>query len=359
MVVSVVVVLVAVLVVVADHITLSYYAISPGDAEAVAPLIHVPPSKAHPLAGSVLLTDVYLSPVTLLGLVPDLLSANTDLVSSAEVLGPDTPASELTDQGYLEMAQSQSSAKSLALRSLGYKVPEHNAGALVYSVVPGSPAYPVLKVAQIIKAVDGIPTPTACAFVAALHPEPAGSMVHLTIEQSTVTTQAVIHPGPLVQRTVRLAKAPANAAVSGCPGVTGPDKGFLGVGVTTQQNYTYPFPIHINTDQIGGPSAGLAMTLGIIDKLSNGDLTGHHVVAATGTIDSTGQVGDVSGVPQKTIAVERAKATVFFVPPQELAKARSKATASLHVYAVSSLHQALAILRHLGGTIPNLAATGS
>ena len=74
----------------------------------------------------------------------------------------------------------------------------------------------------------------------------------------------------------------------------------------------------VHTQDIGGPSAGLAMTLGIIDKLSSGRLTGNRIVAATGTIDQYGNVGDVGGVAQKTIAVERAGATVFFVPSVEL-----------------------------------------
>jgi PDZ domain-containing protein len=94
------------------------------------------------------------------------------------------------------------------------------------------------------------------------------------------------------------------------------------------------------------------MTLGIIDKLSGGHLTGKRIVAATGTIDSQGKVGDVGGVPQKTIAVERAGATIFFVPPQEYKAALSKDTPQLHVYAVSTLDQALAILKRFGGTVP-------
>jgi PDZ domain-containing protein len=130
------------------------------------------------------------------------------------------------------------------------------------------------------------------------------------------------------------------------------------VDVETQQDFTYPFPVAINTTDIGGPSAGLAMTLGIMDKLSTGDLTGRHVVAATGTIDASGDVGDVGGVAQKTIAVERAGATVFFVPPEEYSVARSKATSSLHVYSVSTLDQALHILRSLGGSVPAAATSG-
>ncbi len=69
-------------------------------------------------------------------------------------------------------------------------------------------------------------------------------------------------------------------------------------------------------------------------------------------IDPEGNVGDVGGVREKTIAVERAGATVFFVPPQEVSVAKSKATPQLHVYGVATLDQALKILKGLGGTVP-------
>jgi PDZ domain-containing protein len=126
----------------------------------------------------------------------------------------------------------------------------------------------------------------------------------------------------------------------------------LGIAPQTQQNWSFPVKVTVHTQDIGGPSAGLAMTLGIIDKLSSGRLTGDRTVAATGTIDPQGDVGDVGGVAQKTIAVERAGATVFFVPPQELSAARSKDIPSLHIYAVSSLDQVMKILEKLGGNVP-------
>jgi len=111
----------------------------------------------------------------------------------------------------------------------------------------------------------------------------------------------------------------------------------------------------VHTQDIGGPSAGLAMSLGIIDELSSGRLTGHHIIAATGTIDQYGNVGDVGGVAEKTIAVEQAGATVFFVPSVELKTAQSKASPQLHVYAVNNLNQVLRILKHLGGNVPTKA----
>ncbi len=97
----------------------------------------------------------------------------------------------------------------------------------------------------------------------------------------------------------------------------------------TQQGWDYPFSVTVNLNNIGGPSAGLAFTLGILDSLSGGGLTGGKTIAATGTICADGSVGEVGGVPQKTVAVENAGAKVFLVPEAELSQAKSKANSSL------------------------------
>jgi PDZ domain-containing protein len=152
-----------------------------------------------------------------------------------------------------------------------------------------------------------------------------------------------------VQRQIELGTPPKGLTASGC-GLSKPTV-YLGITPNTQQSWTFPIDVTVNTVDIGGPSAGLSMTLGIIDKLSGGRLTGSHTIAATGTIDASGAVGDVGGVPQKTIAVERAGASVFFVPPQEYKAALSKDTPQLKVYEVSTLDQALTILKKLGGKV--------
>ena len=107
----------------------------------------------------------------------------------------------------------------------------------------------------------------------------------------------------------------------------------------------------INTLGIGGPSAGLAMTLGIIDELSKVPITGHLKIAATGTIDPQGNVGDVGGVAEKTIAVENAGATVFFVAT-DLGVAREGRFERAHDRPVATLDQALAAIKRLGGASP-------
>lgn len=336
-------------IVVAGHVQLNYYSITPGDAQPVGPLITVPAKSAHQIRGKVLLTDVFVSQLTALQMIPTLLSSDAQVVSGAQLLGPYTPPDQLTAQGYVEMAQSQAAAKAAALSHLGYQVSEENVGALVFATVPGTPASSALRVGQIIKSVGSTQIATACDFIRAVHSDPPGSVVRLSVEQSTATSQGVIAPGKVVEVGVRLATRPSSLpSDTGCSGVVGPSAGYLGVTIQTQQSFTYPIPVGIRTSDIGGPSAGLAMTLGIMDKLSSGNLTRGRVVAATGTIDPSGDVGDVGGVAQKTIAVERAGATVFLVPPAEYRAAMSKDNRTLHIYPVSTLDQALNILRRLG-----------
>jgi PDZ domain-containing protein len=92
--------------------------------------------------------------------------------------------------------------------------------------------------------------------------------------------------------------------------------------------------------------------LTLIDKLSKGSLTGHHVVAVTGTIAVNGAVGDVGGVAEKTVAAQRAGATIFFVPQVEVSTAKRAAGPGLRIVGVRSLHQVLSDLLRLGGDAP-------
>src|ERR1700722_1406857 len=356
--VAVVLLLVVLVGTAASRINLNEFVLSPGQAQAVGPLIKVPTAPGHHAKGHILLTDVFVTQVSLLDFLPDRLNGDDQIVPADELVEPGISTSELSAQGYLEMAQSQTAAEVAALRRLGYRVPERNAGAVVEGVVTGSPAAPVLGVGQVITAVDGAPTLSACAVTAALYAVPKGASVTLAIERDRLTMDGRQKTGALVHRTLRLASLPAGES-GASPCTSERAKGFLGVETATQQDFSLPLAVSINTQDIGGPSAGLAMTLGVLDALSGGHLVGDKTIAATGTIAPNGAVGDVGGVPQKTIAVERGGATVFLVPPQELAAARSKATPSLHVYAVSTLAQALSVLEHLGGRLPPRSASGS
>ncbi|AZM61956.1 MULTISPECIES: S16 family serine protease [unclassified Streptomyces] len=111
---------------------------------------------------------------------------------------------------------------------------------------------------------------------------------------------------------------------------------------------------------VGGPSAGLLFSLGIVDKLdgdgSGGDLTGGRVIAGTGTIDEDGTVGPVGGVPLKTQAARRDGATVFLVPEAECADARAELPEGLRLIPVTTLDgavDALIALEKGTGKVPS------
>lgn len=103
--------------------------------------------------------------------------------------------------------------------------------------------------------------------------------------------------------------------------------------------------VHLTLEDVGGPSAGLLFTLGIIDKLdgdgSGGDLTGGRTIAGTGTIDPDGKVGAVGGVALKTQAARRDGATVFLVPKAECDDARAELPKGLRLVPVTTLKSAV------------------
>jgi Lon-like protease len=335
-----------------NRISVNYYVITPGDATPVAQYIDVPAADNHPLTGKILLTDVYVTHLNAFSwLQYTYFDSNSEVISGPELLGPTTNESQYLDQGYLQMAQAQTFATAAALSRLGYTVTSTNAGALIYGIASGSPAASTLHVAQVITAVNSTPVTTDCSLIGALHGLTPGTKAVLRVEESSINDVGQFVNGPTVTKSVTLGTPPKGLLDTGCGTPTKPTA-YLGISPQTQQDWQFPVKVTVHTQNIGGPSAGLSMTLGIMDKLSSGRLTGNRIVAATGTIDQNGNVGDVGGVAEKTIAVERAGATVFFVPSVEYKAAESKATPQLHVYAVSNLDQVLRILKSLGGKVP-------
>ncbi|WP_320782261.1 PDZ domain-containing protein [Streptomyces sp. CRN 30] len=106
---------------------------------------------------------------------------------------------------------------------------------------------------------------------------------------------------------------------------------------------------------VGGPSAGLLFSLGIVDKLDDGDLTGGRTVAGTGTITDDGEVGAVGGVPLKTKSAARDGATVFLVPKDECADAQAELPDGLRLIPVTTLKGAIDALHALdaGKKVPS------
>ena len=344
-----VLVLLVVALISSEFFTLPYYAMAPGVSESVAPLIHVPSGKGHTAKGQVLLTTVELGPVRFPELVHDWFDPNVQIISREKILGSTKP-SQLQQQNVQEMDDSKQAAVIVALRRLGYDVKETGTGALIEGVADGTPASGRVKAGEAITAIDGHPTTLASDAVAIIHAHNPGDVVTLTVDPG----------GGAAPRTEQIAlgthqvTAPRTSCTSTPQTV---DQAFLGVGLGTRDEHVdLPVNITIDSQGIGGPSAGLAFTLGIMSQLATGDLAGGHKVAATGVINVDGTVSAVGGVPQTTVAVRHAGADTVLVPCAEYQDALKKAGKHLRVVPVATLEGALTELTALGGSTSSLPA---
>lgn len=307
----------------------------------------VPAGKAHAVFGSVMMVDVLEGTANwndyLLAKLGLLHTVNPDLemIPAGNVLG-NTPASQLACQSNQDMSDSTSSAAVVALRTLHYQVTENDLGARVYEVVPGTAATAAgVHCDDLVTKINGSTVHTDADLANDIHLLRPGQVIHLSVVRAGRGGKP-----ETLQLSARLTGTPALA-----PQPAHPNQAFLGVQTITDATFSFPYHVTIEVGDIGGPSAGLALTLGLLDALSNGQLTGGHRIAATGTIDVNGNVGPIGDAAQKAIAVRRAGAQIFFVPPANYKDALSEA-GSMKVYEVSTLAQALADLKALGGQVP-------
>jgi Lon-like protease len=130
------------------------------------------------------------------------------------------------------------------------------------------------------------------------------------------------------------------------------DYGYLGVSV--REAPWAPFKITFNLANVGGPSAGLMFALAVVDKLTTGDLVDSKFVAGTGTIDADGKIGPIGGIIHKMLAAHEAGASVFLVPADNCAEARSGNEDGLELVKVDTLGQAVDAMHQLsaGGEPP-------
>lgn len=132
-----------------------------------------------------------------------------------------------------------------------------------------------------------------------------------------------------------------------------PDRTIVGFYPFDTRRVELPFELDIDTGSIGGPSAGLAFTLTLIDELTPGELTGGGRVAVTGTINLDGSVGPIGGLRQKASAVAQAGVRVFIVPlaqgEDDIAAAQLAGGDDLQIITVDTLEQAITALAQLGG----------
>ncbi len=313
----------------ATVVPLPYYAFRPGAVRETESLISVGgDTEVFPAEGSISYTTVSLRQATLFGLLQGWVDDDVDIHPEKDVLG-DRDADENRSFNLDLMDDSKNVAAQVALEHLGYDVPVSSDGQQVIDVSPGSAADGVLTPGDTIVAVDGEAIDQPEDLQRLMDGKKPGDTVALSVEK----------PG----------EAATDLDLTLTPAPDDPARGVMGV-VVQPRNISYDFPVDVDIDtgDVGGPSAGLAFTLGILDDLTPGELTGGEAVAVTGTISPDGSVGPVGGTGQKAAAVRDAGIGTFIVPTADYEDAEARA-GDVTVVPVDTVEDALAALADLGG----------
>jgi PDZ domain-containing protein len=344
---SIIGVLLVVAVVAGFLIRLPYVIISPGSSTPLdRSVVSVDGATTYPHRESVEFLTVRVSneDPTLWRLVGAWLDSDRDVEKRSDVVGCLSDSDNRQFNADL-MAQSQNDAKYVALTRLGYTVPADPARLVVTEVCKGVPAYGELAVGDRVVAVDGKPVAALSEIASGVQSHQPGDDVEFTVERAGKQVDVAVTTGRASKD--RLTCLPVHDGEQQKPDA----HQIPCVGITTQSfvDYTFPIDVTINTDRVGGPSAGLAFTLAIIDDLTPGSLTGGKRIAVTGTIGPDGKVGPVGGVEQKAITARTNDVGLMIVPSSEVRDARQGA-GKVRVVGVDTLDEALAALARAGGS---------
>jgi Lon-like protease len=282
-----------------------------------SPIISIEGRDRNTVSGNLNLTTVGVSRggLSLVQAVQGWFDDEVAVVPEESVYPPDRSEEETRQANRQAFLTSEQAAESAALGHLGYPVK-----VVVQEVPEGSPSADLLAEGDTVDAVDGTPTPDADALQEVLTDIPGGT---------TVTVDST-HLGEAQQ--VEITTKPA------------PDRSGSLLGVNVLEQPSAPFDVQIDVKDVGGPSAGLMLTLGILDLVGDDDLTGGAVVAGTGTIDAQGTVGPIGGITLKMVAAQEIGAELFLVPADNCAEAKRVADPGFPLAKVADLDDALTAL---------------
>jgi Lon-like protease len=306
----------------ADGIACSdHYLFLPDPARPVDPLVEVPGESGGRAEGGIYMVDILVRRATYLERVfPGLAEDGASLEPGHAVNPVGVSEQQRRRESLNEMSRSQEIAVAVALRSLGRDVEVERRGAEVAAVFPDSPAAGALEVGDVIIEARGARIRSINDLRRVMGDVKPGNEVDLTVQRGTEREE------------LRLATIES-----------GEGRAVVGVQVQDAAEFTFPLDIEIDAGDIGGPSAGLAFALDVVDELGPRDVDRGRRVAVTGELDLDGRVHAIGGVRQKTIGAREAGADVFVVPDDNAEEARRYAD-GLEIVAVSTFDEALSAL---------------
>ncbi|MGE3619894.1 MAG: PDZ domain-containing protein [Acidimicrobiia bacterium] len=317
----------------ASLLPVPYYALRPGSAVPLDGLLAIEGVDEYPTDAPVAYTTVRVGRATLVEALIGWVDDDVDVLRS-ELIDGGRSADENDRYNQALMVDSKQVAIAVALRRLGHPVTITTAGVRVEAVVAGQPAEGVLQRGDVVRSVDGEVLD---------RPGELGQLLQVGGPGATHELGLVRPP----------ATEPTTVSVTTAAAADDPSRAVVGIVPREQvAQVDLPFDVAVDSGDVGGPSAGLAFTLAIVDHLSPGDLTGGLKVAVTGTMSLDGVVGPVGGAVQKAVAVRDAGYDLFLVPSAEYDAVQAKVGRSVEVVAVDTLDQALEALAARGGAVP-------
>ncbi|MEO7575143.1 MAG: S16 family serine protease [Ilumatobacteraceae bacterium] len=329
---------------VASLVRVQYWEVAPGTASQVSDRLSFNSQvlnqvTRYPAETPVLFVTAFGGQMSALDAAIGWIDPDVQVDSFAKRFGTSTPT-EQRRLGFESMTSAKQIAEFVAFNRLGLEVSMKYGKVIVEELVcmelpTRLSACKQLNPGDTITALDGLEIATLDDLIRVIADYVPGDVVTLSVIAHQTST--------VVDRRVQLIADPDD-----------PERTLVGIIPADTRTVDLPFEVGIDTAGIGGPSAGLAFTLALLDELTPGDLNGGTKVAATGTIAEDESVGAIGALRQKTIAVKAAGARVFLVPAsqseEELAQARRVAGANLRIIPVANLADALSALHDLGGS---------
>ena len=296
------------------------YLILPDGAKPLADKVMVEGAKPASDPGGIFFVDVIVRKSSLLEeLLSPLRPDGSELVPTEAIVPPGSDFEERRRQNLRQMDRSQKIAAAVALRELGLDVGSDPEGALVVAVAPDAPADGKLEATEVIVAVDGKPVKTPDDLRRLIGDRKPGEQVRVNVRAGgTVRTE--------VLSTIESPEQNGRA--------------IIGIQVEQSAKIDLPIDVEIDLGGVGGPSAGLAFSLEVLEQLGR-DVDRGYRVAATGEIELDGGVASIGGVKQKTLGAKDAGMEVFLVPAGDNAEEARRNANGLRIIAVESFQQAL------------------
>jgi PDZ domain-containing protein len=299
----------------------------PDNAHPLANLVQVPGAKPQNDGGGIYYLDVILRPASLLeSLVSVVRPEGSDLIDRTQIVEPGISDQERVKLDLATMKESQEVASVVALRQLGYQVPIRPGGVRVVAVTSGSHAAGVVQAGDVIVSANGKPVRTRTDLAA---------------------VAARLNPGGTIKIVVRRGGKKLTFSIRTIADSQNPKRAIIGILPIQALNVQLPFPIKFNLRKVGGPSAGLAFALELLEKKGR-DVDHGYKVAATGEMQVDGSVTRIGGIKQKTIGARKSHIDVFLVPVDgDNARDAKRYAHGLRIIPVKSFQQALQALATL------------